>query len=115
MDIDIDDPEELMNILGGLVSDVVGKLNEKHLFTKTIKIKFRLADFSTFTRQTSFDQPTNEISIIQEQARSLFSKQIEAVDSLRLIGFGVSNLISQTDLDSSEFQNPIQLKLNLNV
>ena len=82
---------------------------------KTIKIKFRLADFSTFTRQTSLDQPTNEISIIQEHASSLFSKQIEAAGSLRLIGFGVSNLISQTDLDSSELQNPIQLKLNLNV
>tara|TARA_Y100000590_G_scaffold187420_2_gene213664 strand:- start:1653 stop:2768 length:1116 start_codon:yes stop_codon:yes gene_type:complete len=115
MDSDTDDPEELMNILGGLVSDVVGKLNAKDLFTKTIKIKFRLADFSTFTRQISFDQPTNEVSIIYEQARSLFTKQIEEAGSLRMIGFGVSNFVSQTDLDSSEFQNPIQLKLNLNV
>ena len=115
MDIDTDDPEELMNILGGLVSDVVGKLNEKHLFTKTIKIKFRFADFRTFTRQMSFDQPTDEISIIHDQARNLFSKQMETTTSLRMIGFGVSNFVSQSDLDSSELPNPIQLKLNLNV
>jgi DNA polymerase-4 len=115
MDTDISDPEELLGILARLVSDVVGKLNEKHLFARTIKIKFRLGDFRTFTRQLSFDEPTNEISIINDQARNLFHNQIDVKTSLRLIGFGVSNLVSEGDLDIESVQNPIQLKLNLNV
>lgn len=115
MDTDISDPEELLGILARLVSDVVGKLNGKNLFAKTIKIKFRLADFRTFTRQLSFDRPTNEIDVIHDLARNLFYRQIDAETSLRLIGFGVSNLASEEDLDGDGVQNPIQLKLNLNV
>ena len=53
-------------------------------------MKARLADFTTFTRQTTLSAGTDSVAVIQETAWRLFSLELTPGRSFRLLGVGLS-------------------------
>jgi DNA polymerase IV len=90
------------------LSQMVGRrLREHKLHARTMHIKLRYSDFSTFTRAVTFDQPTElDIDLI-EYSRSLFRANWTGA-AVRLVGVATSGLVAhegQLNLLESERQN----------
>ena len=107
---DISDTEELYVHLARLASRVAQHLEGKELRGKTVTVKARLADFTTFTRQTTLPVLTGSESTILEAARRLLSPELTPDRSFRLLGVGVSGFPSATLGTGAE---PEQLQLPL--
>ena len=87
---DVADEGELKLTLRRL-SDGVGRQARKAgLAGATVKIKLRWADFSTLSRQTTLDQPTDLDGEIFECARGLFAQTWKKGRPVRLLGVGLS-------------------------
>ncbi len=87
---DVADEAELKLTLRRL-SDGVGRQARKAgLAGSTVKIKLRWSDFSTLSRQTTLDQPTDLDGEIFENARDLFHLSWKAGRPVRLLGVGLS-------------------------
>ena len=103
---DLGDPDELRRVLDDLAGGVAGSLEHKGLQGKTVTVKMRLADFTTFSRQSTLTAPSNEVEPIRELAWRLLSAEIAPGRSFRLLGVGVSNF---PDADE-ERQLPLSLE-----
>ena len=88
---DVDDEELLTKELSILAKNVAERLNRAELRGKTITVKLRLADFTTFTRQMTLASPVTDEAIIFQVARSLLLRETKPARRFRLIGVGVSN------------------------
>lgn len=81
-----------------LLSQKVGKrLRKIDKQAKTVKIKIRWADFSTITRQVSFENATNSDEKIYAAAEFLLRKEWRQSKPIRLIGVGVSTLVDSVN------------------
>ncbi|MDY0149421.1 MAG: DNA polymerase IV [Kiritimatiellia bacterium] len=88
----------LENTLFELVDDVARRLRADGRLAATGRLKLRWKDFSTLTRQRAFARPTRGEGDLHTMAAALF-KEIPLEQPVRLIGFGVSNLV---DSDASQ-------------
>jgi DNA polymerase IV len=88
---DVADAKYLRATLLELCEGVGLRLREDDLSARTIAIKLRYGDFSTFTRQTTLPQPTNLDQDIFEQAWSLFEHNWNK-RAIRLIGVAARQL-----------------------
>ena len=88
---DIGDTAELRRVLEELAGGVAESLERKGLQGRTVTVKMRLADFTTFTRQTTLPVPSNESDPIRDTAWRLLSAELTAGRTFRLLGVGVSN------------------------
>ena len=88
---DLNDPERLREELGRLAQNVAGHLEGQGLQGKTVTLKARLADFTTFTRQVTLAAPTASQQTILEQSWRLLSAELSPDRSFRLLGVGVSS------------------------
>ena len=102
---DIGDEEELRRVLEELAGGVADALERKELQGRTVTVKMRLADFTTFTRQTTLPAPSSEAGPIRDTAWRLFSAELTAGRTFRLLGVGVSNF-AEGEL---EWQLPLSL------
>ena len=107
---DLSGEETLYPYLAKLAGRVANHLEGKKLQGKTVTVKARLADFTTFTRQTTLPQPTGDESTILETAWQLFSKELTPGRSFRLLGVGVSGFASPSDIQKAP---DLQLQLPL--
>jgi DNA polymerase-4 len=97
---DVRDIKYLRAMLLELSEGVGLHLREADLSARTIAIKLRYSDFSTFTRQITLPQPTNLDQDIFEQACSLFEQHWNK-RAVRLIGVAARQLsptVLQLDL-----------------
>ena len=78
-----------------LVGEVGRRFRTEKRWARTARIKLRDASFSTITRQTSFDAPARDDITFREKALELFDR--EPVGSIRLVGFGVTNIQNTPD------------------
>ena len=91
---DVADEAELKLTLRRL-SDGVGRQARKaELAGSTVKIKLRWTDFSTLSRQTTLDHPTDLDGEIFENARELFDRSWKKGRPVRLLGVGLSGFAS---------------------
>lgn len=104
---DLDNPEIIQLDLFKLIDKVTNQLTRRNLLCKTITIKMRLSDFTTFTRQSTFDRATRSREELIHSAVNLLKKEMQPDRSFRLIGFGVSNLKAEEQLS----QLPQQMAL----
>ena len=88
---DIGDHEELRRVLDDLANGVADSLERKDLQGKTVTVKMRLADFTTFSRQSTLPSPSNDAEPIREMAWRLLSAELTTGRTFRLLGVGVSN------------------------
>ena len=95
MSTDVDREEVLMEHLDSLARRVAQRLQASGLRGKTVGIKLRLADFTTFTRQKTLPTPTDDAEVIIHVARELFRREMRPGLKYRLLGVGVANF--QTD------------------
>ena len=95
---DIDDEVALTRELADLARNVGERLDRSELRGKTVYIKLRLSDFTTFTRQMTLPSPVNDGASIYQVARTLLSRETRPGRRFRLIGVGVSNFRKTSQL-----------------
>lgn len=98
-DEDIADPllaEEIIDILG---EEVHSSLKKKKYLFKTVTLKVRLDDFTTFTRSKTFATYRSEADIIKKGCKELMNQFIRSNGNcrFRLLGVEVSKLFKIKD------------------
>jgi DNA polymerase-4 len=88
---DCSEPEELREVLRGLVVDVGQRVRQHGFYAATGRLKLRWADFKTITRQAPFDVPVCDDFSFRALALKLFNAE-SLIQPVRLIGFGVTGL-----------------------
>lgn len=89
---DLSGYDELAAAARGLGKAVVKRLHRAGLRARTVQIRLRLSDFTTFTRQRTLPDPSSDPDLIISVALSLLREQVRPPRRFRLIGVGVSNL-----------------------
>jgi DNA polymerase-4 len=89
--IDTADSAALDAMMVRLAEMVARRLRDHHLFARTLQIKLRYSDFSTFTRAKTLDRASQIDTELAEAARSLFHKAWTG-KPIRLIGVYAQSL-----------------------
>ena len=89
---DVTDKQKVMEAFNSLIDDVHARTISQNMLFRTVGIKVRLEDFTTFTRSRSHTRYTNEKEVIQDYVRALFSEFEASRKKIRLVGVRVSNL-----------------------
>lgn len=89
---DVRDDKLLQKTLMEMSAEVAKQLRRNNLAGKTIKLKLRWPDFTTLTRQTTLNNPTDQEDEIAQAALALLKSVRKPNQSVRLIGVGVSGL-----------------------
>ncbi|HEX9018972.1 MAG TPA: DNA polymerase IV [Anaerolineaceae bacterium] len=92
---DVSSPAVLLDTLRTLSEAVARSVREKKLCAGTIRLKIRWPDFTTLSRQVSFDQPVDQDSVFYEAAVSLFRSVWSEGRPVRLIGVAATRLTAQ--------------------
>lgn len=106
-DSDTADRTALDATIARLTEMVCRRLREHRLFARTVQLKLRYSDFSTFTRAHTLDHSTQVDNEILAEARSLFARHWTR-KPIRLLGVQVANLdreegqLSLLDQDRSD-------------
>ncbi len=95
---DTSDPDELAERISRLCQRVAHRLQKSNLKGKTITVKLRLSDFTTFTRSLTLPSPMNEPGDIRQAAMHLMDKELAPDRKFRLLGVGVSNFAESDQL-----------------
>jgi DNA polymerase IV (DinB-like DNA polymerase) len=91
-DEDISDKQKIMAAFSSLIEDVHKRIATSNLLFRTVGIKVRFEDFTTFTRARSNSKYTNEKFIIEDSVSFLFHEFESSKKSIRLVGVRVANL-----------------------
>jgi len=96
----------LLNLSG----KVAQRLRSNGVRARTIAIKFRESDFSTFTRRTTLNTPVNTAEAIFAAAERLLETLLRECVPVRLIGVYASGLEFETGGKQMSFLNPAPQK-----
>lgn len=88
---DTADRDQLNATLTRLSEMVCRRLREHRLWARTVQIKFRYSDFSTFTRAHTLDHATRIDTEVLAEVRSLFERNWSGKE-IRLVGVQVGSL-----------------------
>lgn len=108
-DVDVVDRAVLREELARLTDRVSARLAEHGAFARTVTIKVRHHDFSTFTRSVTTGHPTDDPAALLRLAIGLLDAH-DVSDGLRLLGFGVSGFVAHAQA-ALDVQWPGQLDL----
>ena len=92
---DTDDAEMLQELVDRLSQRVAAALSRREWAGRTVKLKLRLADFTTFTRQKTTPEPVSTPADVSRVASRLLAVEVRPGRMFRLIGVGVSGLDAQ--------------------
>ena len=95
---DVGDRTALEKKMEELAQEVAVRLRKEELRGKTIWVKLRLADFTTFTRQQTFNSATDDAETIFRVARDLMRRELRPGLEFRLLGVGVTNFQESSQL-----------------
>jgi DNA polymerase-4 len=90
--VDLENPEEILREYLRLTEKASSRLRERELFTKTIAIKVRFADFTTISRSKTLPLPIDSTQEIYEVVRTLYKNLKIDRARLRLVGVSLENL-----------------------
>ena len=96
-----DERAELMAIVERLSGRVARSLPGKGLVSRTVTVKLRLSDFTTFTRQTTLPSPTDDEAAIVSTAWMLLERELAPDRAFRLLGVGVSGFTQKEGPDET--------------
>ena len=94
---DTGDPDALQELVRRLSSDVSRSLERRGLQGRTVKVKLRLSDFTTFTRQRTMPEPVQAPDLIADAASALVRAETGPGRLFRLVGVGVSGFDEPDD------------------
>lgn len=89
---DVNEPEILLAQLEKMSARVAQSLQKRELVAHTVWVKFRWADFTTFTRQKSLEVGIDQAEDIFRVARTVWQANWPPGQPMRLLGVGVSHL-----------------------
>lgn len=98
---DIADPDELARLLWRLAEKTAGRLKRAGLAGHTVTLKLKGADFRTLTRARTLADPTRLAERIYRTALPLLAREARG-RAFRLLGVGVSELVSARDADRGD-------------
>jgi len=90
---DTADPDVLHDTLLGLTEKVAQRLRSHQVRARTVTVKFREADFTTYTRRTTLQVPADTAERIFPVAQRLMHPLVRKGKLVRLIGIYGSNLV----------------------
>ena len=96
-----DERAELRAIVERLSGRVARSLPGKGLVGRTVTVKLRLSDFTTFTRQTTLPSPTDDEAAIVATAWMLLERELAPDRAFRLLGVGVSGFTQKEGPDET--------------
>jgi DNA polymerase-4 len=89
---DVRDDKVLEKTIQEMSVEVAAQLRRNNLAGRTIKLKLRWPDFTTLTRQTTLNSPTDQEEEIERTALDLLRSVRKPNQAVRLIGVGVTGL-----------------------
>jgi DNA polymerase-4 len=100
-DVDIRDHKQMQERLAQLADRTTARLRERQYKAGMVSIKVRRRDFETFTRQRSFNPPTQETRLIAQVAADLLDHWLaeQPRAAVRLLGVGVGDFEPEQQLD----------------
>lgn len=96
--------EECLPLLFKLCKSVVHMLQRDHKYGKTLNLRIRFADFTTYTRAVSLPYNSNIEVQFSKHLKSLLDKFPNKPIEVRLIGLGISNLSDQKEIEKPKPQ-----------
>lgn len=93
-DKDVSDREQLVATLRRLTEQVCFRLRKDHMAGMTVRLKLRWPDFTTISRQVTLPQSADQDGVIFSAVCALFDSVWETDRAVRLLGVGVSGLVS---------------------
>lgn len=110
---DTDDQELIEKTLFKLAESLSALMRKAQLKGRTIALKIRFEDFSTFTRSKTFDDFIDSTQIIKGVAISLYRNFNKENRKVRLLGIGVSqlNAVAGEQLGLFDQESPLDTKL----
>ena len=93
---DVADPARLQEQIRLQAESVAKSLQKRNLVAHTVRVKFRWADFTTFTRQKSVEIGLDDAEGICRLALAIWQENWPPGQRMRLIGVGVSGLAEVT-------------------
>lgn len=93
---DVSERDVLYRTIRSLSESIARRLRKYQKKGKTIKLKIRWPDFSTYTRQLTVNIPTDQEAVIITAALQLLTETWHEGQPVRLIGIGVSGFESDT-------------------
>ncbi len=106
--VDSGDAEYLTEVVERLSQRVGSQLQRRGLEGRTVKLKLRLEDFTTFTRQVTLDGPVSSPDGVGRATTDMLRRELAPDRRFRLVGVGVSGFESGED---AEGENPLQPRL----
>ncbi|MDP6107462.1 MAG: DNA polymerase IV, partial [Candidatus Brocadiia bacterium] len=94
---DTGDPGVLEELTDRLSQSVSRHLKRAELRGRTVKLKLRLSDFTTFTRQVTMPRPVDAPKDIAQAARTMLRRELQSGRQFRLVGVGVSSFQRSED------------------
>ena len=104
---DVGDPAELQTVVHEQAARVAGRLRKSDLRARTVQLKLRLADFTTFTRRRTLPVATDDAGPIEAAAVELLVAETGEGRKFRLIGTGVSNLAKAEEAAQLSLFDPV--------
>ncbi len=96
---DLLDREEVMRVLEKLTAKLTDSLEKLTVKGKTVNLKWRYPDFTTYTRSRTLNQYTSDRNIILKTVTQLFFKDAVPTQGIRLLGVGLSSLNTEVEDD----------------
>jgi DNA polymerase IV len=111
-DVDLTDRRLMEGLVSRQAGNVAERLRRSGLSGRTVTLKVRLHDFTTLSRSTTLNAPTDAAPTIARLARGLLG-ELDLTGGVRLLGVGVSGLADwiQDDLfgeEHPEDEEPIE-------
>ena len=94
---DTDDAGFLQELVDQLSHRVGETLERRSLEGRTVKLKLRLSDFTTFTRQKTVSEPVGTAEELARAASALLRAELRPGRMFRLVGVGVSGFDNESD------------------
>ncbi len=104
---DLADPEALAEVVREQAARVARRLRKAQLRSRTVQLKLRLADFTTFTRRRTLPVATDQAGPIQSAALEMLAAETGGGRRFRLVGTGVSNLIEAEEAAQLSLFDPL--------
>ena len=98
--IDTLDHQKIEGVLLALCEKVSARLRAAGLKCRTLTLKIRLADFSTFTRSITTESATNFTDFLYEAVKALYKDFDKGGKSIRLLGVKAANFCPANFQDS---------------
>ena len=114
--VDVEDPELLRAQAMELTDQVAARLRRRGLSGRTVQLKVRFSDFQTVTRAVTLPVSTNLTQPLWGAVEMMLTKRLPRNGApVRLIGIGVSGLITGPQPQQQLFSDPLasaQLQLD---